>query len=122
MTEQQLHRSVVQLLAVYAARGLLAYCHPANGELRSAATAGRLKGMGLVAGVPDLLIWAPFEKHFQIELKAGRRGPTPAQLDWAARMADMGIEVRVCRSVDEVEAALRAEGIPPVGTMDRRPA
>ena len=57
--EEQLQRSVVDLLSVYQNRGLLTFCRVPNG---------------------------------------GRR-------------------VCVCRSVDDVERCLRAEAVPPVGTL-----
>lgn len=115
--EEQLHRAVVDLLWVYACFGHLAYAHVPNGELRAKATAGRLKGMGVRPGVPDLLVWAGNGVHFGLELKAGRRGLTPEQVVWHSTLAALGHRTYVCRSIDEVEAALRAEGIPPVGTM-----
>jgi hypothetical protein len=115
--EEQLHRAVVQLLGIYEARGLLSYCHVPNGERRDPVTGARLKAMGVRAGVPDLLLWS-YGSHFQIELKAGQRRPSAAQDLWRGMMATHDCDVHVCRSIDEVEAALRAEGVPAVGKID----
>lgn len=118
--EQHLHRACVDLLHVYAARGSLAFCHVPNGEWRRKATAARLKAMGVTAGVPDLLVWLRGGGNFQVELKAGSRRPSPVQVDWAARMADLGVRVYLARSVDDLEAVLRAEGVPAIGQLAPR--
>jgi hypothetical protein len=117
--EQQLHRQVVQLLQVYQARGLLAFAHCPNGGYRTPTEAGIFSGLGVVPGVADLLIWLPGGRSVQFELKAplAKARLSPAQLDWISRMADMGVAVHVCRSVDEVEAVLRDNGVPAVGTL-----
>jgi hypothetical protein len=73
--EEQLQRAVVQLLAIYERRGLLAYCAVPNGGYRTPAEAGILNAMGVRRGVPDLLLWTPHGRSFGVELKAGR-GPT----------------------------------------------
>jgi hypothetical protein len=114
--EEQLHRAVVQLLGIYEARGLLAYCHVPNGERRDPVTGARLKAMGVRAGVPDLLLWS-YGSHFQIELKAGQRRPSAAQDLWRGMMATHDCDVHVCRSIDEVEAVLRLEGVPGIGVI-----
>jgi hypothetical protein len=115
--EEQLHRAVVQLLQVYQSRGLLAFCHPANGGWRSKAEAGAFKAMGVRAGVPDLLVWLPGGGHFQVELKAGSGKLSAHQAAWISRMTDMGVAVHIIRSLDSLEALLRAKGVPPVGTL-----
>src|SRR4051812_16880821 len=115
--EEQLHRAIVQLLQVYANRGLLAFCHLPNGGRRSKVEAGVFKAMGTTPGVPDLLIWLPGGGHFQVELKAGNGRLSAHQAAWVSRMTDMGVAVHVIRSLDGLEALLRAEGVPPVGTL-----
>jgi hypothetical protein len=119
--EEALHRQVVELLNVYEARGLLAFCHPYNGGYRTPAEAGIGTALGVKAGVPDLLIWIP-NSMFCIELKAplAKKRLSPAQFGWIGRMADMGVAVHVCRSLDEVEAVLRAMGVPAIGKLEPR--
>jgi hypothetical protein len=107
----------VDLLSVYANRGLLTFCHPANGGWRSKAEAGTFKAMGVRAGVPDLLVWKQGGGHFQIELKAGSGRLSAAQTAWHGTLENLGHRVYVCRSLDDVERVLRAEGVPPIGTL-----
>jgi hypothetical protein len=106
----------VQLLQVYANRGLLAFCHVPNGERRDRATAGRLKAMGTTPGVPDLLVWTR-SSGFGIELKAGAGKLSPAQVAWHATVTSLGHRVYVCRSVDDIEHCLRMESVPPIGKL-----
>lgn len=113
--EEALQRSVVQLLAIYEARGLLAYCHVPNGGYRTPAQAGAFKALGVRAGVPDLLLWTPFGRSFGIELKAGRGRISDVQVLWRSTLESLGHRVYVCWSLDEVEAVLRLEGVPAFG-------
>lgn len=114
--EEALQRAVVQLLALYEQRGLLAYAHVPNGGWRSRAEAGRFRAMGVRAGVPDLIVWTP-RGHFQIELKAGKGRLSEPQADWHSTMSRLGHFVYVCRSVEDVLAALILEAVPPIGTL-----
>jgi hypothetical protein len=113
--EEQLQRAVVQLLAIYAGRGLLAFCHCPNGEYRTPGVAGRLKAMGTIPGVPDLLVWLPGSMSFGIELKTERGRLSADQSRWHSTLSSLGHRVYVCRSIDEVEAALRIESVPAIG-------
>jgi len=115
--EEQLQRSVVDLLSVYANRGLLTFSHVPNGGWRKPTEAGRLKAMGTTPGVPDLLIWLPGGGHFQVELKAGSGKLSAAQIAWHATVTSLGHRVYVCRSINDVERVLRAESVPPIGTL-----
>ena len=66
--EFELQAVVVALLRFRARAGLF-WFHPPNGEKRSPRTGARLKRMGVVAGVPDLvLIWQ--KRAIGLELKA----------------------------------------------------
>jgi hypothetical protein len=115
--EELLQRSVVDLLSVYQNRGLLTFCHVPNGGWRKPTEAGRLKAMGTTPGVPDLLIWLPGGGHFQIELKSGAGKLSAHQAAWISRMTDMGVAVHIIRSLDALEALLRAEAVPPIGKL-----
>jgi VRR-NUC domain len=117
MTEEALHRSCVDLLRFYEARGLIAFTHPANGGFRHAATAGRMKALGQHAGVPDLLVWAIGGVHFGIELKSDRGRLSAAQAAWMDRMTHFEHRVHVCRSLEGLQAILVAEGLPVIGTL-----
>ena len=115
--EEQLQRSVVNLLAIYQSRSLLAFCHVPNGGRRSKAEAGTFKAMGVRAGVPDLLVWTQGGGHFAIELKTESGKLSPAQVAWHATITSLGHRVYVCRSVDDVERCLRTEAVLPIGTL-----
>src|SRR5690349_10905480 len=113
--EAVLQRAIVQLLGLYAAKGLLAFAHVPNGGYRTPAEAGQFQTFGVKAGVPDLLIWLPEARSFGVELKATSRGLSPAQRNWHGVMLALGHRTYVVRSVDEMEAVLRREGVPAVG-------
>jgi hypothetical protein len=115
--EEQLQRAVAQLLALYEQRGLLAYAHVPNGGYRTPAESGILRALGVRRGVPDILVWSELGNHFGIELKAPNGKLSPGQLSWIAFVTGLGHRVYVCRSLDEVEAALRAEDVPAIGTV-----
>jgi hypothetical protein len=78
-SEEQLHRACADLLRLYEARGLLAFCHVPNGFGHMPAEAGIAKALGERAGVPDLLVWLPGGRSFGVELKAGKRPLSPAR-------------------------------------------
>ncbi|MBL4837393.1 MAG: hypothetical protein JKY34_07425 [Kordiimonadaceae bacterium] len=64
----------------------LLWCHVPNGEYRTKATAAKLKRMGTLAGVWDILIWGPGGTYYFIELKrptltGARRKPLENQLE-----------------------------------------
>lgn len=110
--EQDLQRGVAQLLD---AAGFL-WCHVPNGGARSRTEAAIMNGMGVKAGVPDILIFAPpprmrgYELRplsgVAIELKAGSNRETPAQVRWAEELEAAGWCVFTARNLDEVVAAL----------------
>lgn len=83
--------------------------HIPNGEYRTKATAGRLKAMGVRAGILDFLL--PIARHgyhsLWIETKITPNKPTAAQLEWIRRLQMEGHRCRVIwDSFDEVMAEL----------------
>src|SRR3990167_6123406 len=68
--EERLQRAVVQLLML--AYPDLRWRAIPNGEYRSPRTAGRLKAMGVQAGVADLHITLPRGRTAWIELKSAK--------------------------------------------------
>lgn len=78
-----------------------------------------LKGMGLKAGFPDILVVHPQPLGaglgcivLGIELKAGKGRVSPEQVDVHAALTIANARVRVCRSLDDVEAFIRGHGVP----------
>jgi len=114
--EEQLQRAVVMLLQIYESRGLLAFCAVPNGGWRSKAEAGAFVALGVRRGVPDLLVWA-LGGCFGVELKSAKGGLSVEQVAWRNTLASLGHRVYVCRSVEDVEAALRLEAVPAVGKL-----
>lgn len=88
--------------------------HPANGGERGRIEAMRLKGLGVRAGVPDVMI--PGYNRFRgtdlervglaIELKAGDNEPTKEQLQWLSRLQSAGWATYVLYSFDDARAMI----------------
>jgi hypothetical protein len=106
MTEEELHRMTAELLD---ALGWL-YCHVPNGGYRRPAEAARFKGLGVRAGVPDLMIFERYKwKNFTgigiaLELKSptGKGRISPEQEAWLKSLDDRGWLVSVCSSWEQV--------------------
>jgi len=83
---------------------------PAGWGKLGKATAGRLKGAGLKAGFPDILI---FHQHgvVGIELKTKKGHVQPEQRDQFMRLEMVGIHTHICRTVDDVIEVLATGGI-----------
>jgi hypothetical protein len=108
--EQDLHRMVWRFFEIALPEDCFAF-HPANGGYRRAVEAAILKAMGVVRGVPDIIvIWQG--RVFGIELKADKGRTSMAQLATHQAMRAAGCEIAVCRTLDEVETAMRGWGIP----------
>ena len=81
-----------------------------NGDLRSKATAGKLKAEGVRAGVPDLFLpVASRGMHgLWIELKRANGGRvSPEQEGWAKALIGQGYCVVVCYGADEAIQQIR---------------
>lgn len=104
-TEAALHQEVWRYLRHALPPEVRAF-HPANGGLRDAATAGQLRAMGVVPGIPDLVFILPNAQIACIELKVGRNKLTDEQAEFFEWMQARGSACTVCRSVDEVEATI----------------
>ena len=113
--EDDLQRAVIQYLGWALPPDALAYAIP-NGGLRHKKAAARLKGLGVVAGIPDIGVVHRGRALF-VELKSGRGVMSPAQRSMAQRLVYAGAAVCCCRSVPEVEAALRRELVPLRGSV-----
>lgn len=110
MSEDALQKAVAAFLKV-AAPDLL-WFHPANGGFRNVREAGKLKAMGVRAGVADLAITLPDGRSAFIELKVGAGRLSPAQAEFRATCERLSIPHDICRSIEDVVACLRAWGVP----------
>lgn len=112
--ELELHRSVAEFMEWVVLPPALWTTFPAGWTSMRPGAAGRLKGCGLKAGMPDILV---FYNSFTIgiELKTPSRRPSrpsPEQLDMHSQLQAAGVPVSVCRSIGEVERILRTYKIP----------
>ena len=121
MSEESLHRTVVQYLKLAMPEGVF-WFHPANGGYKlGKRTAGRLKAMGMVAGVPDICL-VHRGQLYGIELKAagifagnamkGRGYLSKDQRTCHAAMREAGAIIATCWSLDDVQHSLKTWGVP----------
>lgn len=109
-TEAQLHQSIAELLDIILIPPAFFTTFPAGWGKLSRGTAGRLFASGLKRGMPDILVFDK-NKVVGIELKAGYNAATAAQVTMAEKLRAVGIKVYVCRTQEDVFAALYRESI-----------
>lgn len=110
-TEYELHLQVCKFLN-HAMEGNTFYFHSPLGGYRHASEAGRLKKMGATAGLPDLGI-VDSGRIIWLELKRAKNSTvSPAQHYCHEQLRRARSPVYVCKSLDDVEAALKDAGIP----------
>jgi hypothetical protein len=102
--EQQIQRAVVDHLRWRGVPGVFAF-HPANGGWRSAVEAAILKSLGVVAGVPDIIIIHD-GRCYGLELKSGRGRLTDVQRSAHVAMRQAGATVCTVWGLDEALAQL----------------
>jgi hypothetical protein len=84
----------------------LPWWHTPNGEQRDKRVAGKLKGMGVLAGVPDLIFIMPNGQASFIELKRKGEGLSADQLVVHDKLRALGCAYETCRTPEEVEDVL----------------
>jgi hypothetical protein len=107
--EAAIQRCVFQHLRARGAPGVFAF-HPANGGYRKPIEAAMLKGMGLVAGVPDVIAIHQ-GRVYGLELKAEGGKPTPRQVETIAAMQMAGAITGVAVGLDEALRWLEGRGL-----------
>jgi hypothetical protein len=107
--EAAIQRAVFQHLRARAAPGVFAF-HPANGGYRKPIEAAILKGLGVVAGVPDVIVIYQ-GLCFALELKAEGGRPTDKQLATIAAMEAAGAFTAIAEGLDRALACLEAWGL-----------
>lgn len=107
--EAQIQRAVMEHLRVRGAPGVFAF-HVPNGGYRRPVEAAILKGLGVKAGVPDII--AIHEgRCYGLELKAEGRAPTEKQIETAAAMEAAGAYTCVADGLDRALACLETWGL-----------
>jgi hypothetical protein len=107
--EESFQRALVTFLQIALPHDAM-YFHVPNGG-PSKKVNGRRKGLGVVAGVPDLCVIHRGRALF-LELKAKRGVVSSAQRNLHKLLVHCGAEVMTVRSVPEAEAALREACVP----------
>ena len=118
MTEAQLHRAVAAYLRLAIKPPAFFTTFPAGGGGK--VRGGQLKAMGLLPGMPDLLVFWPIEDDMGnpepavlgIELKTTKGSISPQQKIVAKLFDGIGGDVAVCRSIDDVAKALALWAVP----------
>ena len=107
--EARIQAAIVEFVRTVAPQVLI-FAVP-NGGLRTPREAARLKWTGTVAGVPDLAIVTPGGRVRFLEVKTDTGRLSGEQLAMFDRLAALGTEPLVCRSIDDARRALAAWGI-----------
>ena len=107
--EDLIQRAVFQHLKARKAPGTFAF-HVPNGGKRKPIEAAILKGLGVVAGVPDVI--AIRGGHaFGLELKANNGKPSEKQIATMAEMQTAGATVALATGLDAAIRQLEAWGL-----------
>jgi hypothetical protein len=99
----------------------ICWTHFPAGGLRHKAVAAKLKRAGTKKGVPDILVFEPWDFNaphdiwhparagfgLAIELKTKGSYPRPEQREWLAALEARGWRTAVCRSLEEVQKACK---------------
>jgi hypothetical protein len=107
--EAQIQRAVIEHLRRRGVAGSFAF-HPANGGWRTAIEGAILKGMGVAAGVPDVIIISG-GKVFGLELKVNNGRLTDIQRETIEAMQRAGAICGVAISIDEALRWLEQHGL-----------
>ena len=114
--EEILQRAVVQFLNLAAPK--VVFWHVPNQKgTRKTWEQGLLKAMGLKAGVADLCLVLPGGRAAFIELKVADGKQRKEQAEFQAEAEAAGALYAICRSVDDVNATLKAWNAPMRGCL-----
>jgi hypothetical protein len=102
--EDAIQRAVFQHLRARAAPGVFAF-HPANGGYRKPVEAAIMKGLGVVAGVPDVIVIHE-GRCYAVEIKAPGGRATPKQFAAFAAMEAAGAFCCIAEGLDAALAVL----------------
>lgn len=107
--EQELQKSVVEYLELAKPRCI--WFHVPNGGARSKTEAAIMKGLGVKAGVADLIfLWK--DRCSFIELKTEKGRISKAQVAFMEECGEYGIGYVTCHSLEEVFFWLKTWDIP----------
>ena len=104
--EDAIQRAVFAHIRTRGVHGLVAI-HPANGGYRRPVEAKILRGLGVTAGVPDILAWHD-GKAYAMEIKSECGRTSEAQLEMLNRLSEAGVFTAIAHGVDCAVAILEA--------------
>jgi hypothetical protein len=108
--EEQIQCALVEHLKLYGDKRVVWFAVP-NGEHRSKATGGRLKAMGVVAGVYDMVFFLPDGHAAVLELKSQDGRVSRAQEAFGERCEAINVMQAVAWNIDQALAILTAWGV-----------
>ena len=108
-SEQTVQRAVCQHLRQRGAPDLV-WFHVPNGGRRSPVEAAIFNGLGVRAGVSDLILLHD-GRAFALELKTERGRPTAAQVNFISEFRGAGGEATIANSLDQALRTLEAWGL-----------
>jgi hypothetical protein len=113
-SELQIQISLVARLKLQASPGVV-FFHVPNGEVRNKVTAAKLKAMGVLPGVADLLFFWKAEglRALFLELKSRKGRQSQPQRLFQDRSEFIGIYYECTDNIDEAIAILTKYGILP---------
>lgn len=98
-SEDEIQSAIVSALRIAFPKCIVA--HFANGENRDFGTAMKLKNMGTLAGMPDLIVVLPEGKVAFIEVKTAGGRLSAAQTSIIHVLTDLGHPVCIARDIHE---------------------
>lgn len=104
VAEDQIHIAILEWLRAVLPGALVV--HVPNGGRRGKREAGLFKRLGVVAGIPDLIVFMDGAFVFALEVKAPRGVVSKAQESIHTLMRSLGFHVAVVRSIDDARVAL----------------
>src|SRR5262245_60931272 len=107
--EDEIQRAVFQHIAARGAPNLFAF-HPANGGKRKPVEAAILKGLGVKAGVPDIMA-VHDGRCYALELKADGGRATSNQIETIAALKRAGAFTYIAEGLDRAIDVLTAWGL-----------
>lgn len=98
--EDRLHNAICLYICTQHPKAL--FTHPANEGRRTPFDRFKIKYLHMKAGVPDLLIFAPTEKHcgLALEVKSSDGRLTENQKEWRQKLTDNGWLYCMVRTLD----------------------
>ncbi len=108
MSEDALQISIIDYLKLVKPRAF--YFHVPNASKAHVSHRVKLKRMGLVSGVADLLFILPGGRIGAIELKMAKGRQSDSQKDFEAICGEFGVDYKIAHSIEEVAQILREWG------------